>query len=84
MKWWDDRWLNESFANYVSYVCLDEAPGLERYQMAWSLFLDESQWALREDQNDTTHPLEAESVNSSAGQDIIDGISDGKGAAWLR
>lgn len=29
MKWWSDLWLNESFANYVSYICLDEAPGLE-------------------------------------------------------
>jgi aminopeptidase N len=29
MKWWDDLWLNESFANYVSFICLDEAKGLE-------------------------------------------------------
>ena len=32
MKWWDGLWLNESFANYVSYLCLDEAPGLEKYK----------------------------------------------------
>ena len=49
MKWWDDLWLNESFANFVSYVCLDEAPGLEKYQNAWSIFLDESFWGLGED-----------------------------------
>ncbi len=49
MKWWNDLWLNESFANYVSYICLDEAPGLEEYKEAWSLFLDESFWGLGED-----------------------------------
>ena len=38
MEWWDDLWLNESFANYVSYICLDEAPGLEKYKSAWKLF----------------------------------------------
>jgi aminopeptidase N len=38
MAWWDDLWLNESFANYVSYICLDEAPGLEQYKDAWSIF----------------------------------------------
>lgn len=49
MKWWSDLWLNESFANYVSYICLDEAPGLEEYKDAWSCFLDESFWGLGED-----------------------------------
>ena len=49
MQWWDDLWLNESFANYISYVCLDEAPGLERYKNVWSIFLDESFWGLGED-----------------------------------
>ena len=39
MNWWDDLWLNESFANYVSYICLDEAPGLEIYKDAWNIFL---------------------------------------------
>lgn len=49
MDWWDDLWLNESFANYVSYICLHEAPGLEKYTGAWSIFLDESFWGLSED-----------------------------------
>jgi aminopeptidase N len=49
MSWWDDLWLNESFANFISYVCLDEANGLEDYKIAWSIFLDESFWGLGDD-----------------------------------
>jgi len=49
MEWWDDLWLNESFANYVSYINLAEAPGLEEYKSSWSIFLDESFWGLKED-----------------------------------
>jgi len=83
MKWWDDLWLNESFANYVSYICLDEAPGLEQYKLAWTLFLDESFWGLEEDQRNTTHSISVDVIHTEAAQDIFDGISYGKGAAWL-
>ena len=57
MKWWDDLWLNESFANYVSYINLDEAPGLEKYKDSWCIFLDESFWGLDEDQKETAHKI---------------------------
>mmetsp|Transcript_9866 Transcript_9866/g.16592 ORF Transcript_9866/g.16592 Transcript_9866/m.16592 type:complete len:782 (-) Transcript_9866:41-2386(-) len=83
MKWWDDLWLNESFANFVSYLCLDEAKGLEKYESAWSIFLDESFWGLSEDQKDTTHPISVDVIHTEAAQDIFDGISYGKGASWL-
>jgi len=49
MKWWDDLWLNESFANFISYVCLDRAKGLERYNLAWNIFLDEHFWGMKDD-----------------------------------
>ena len=39
MEWWDDLWLNESFANFVSYCALDGAVGLEEYKDAWKMFL---------------------------------------------
>ena len=49
MKWWDDLWLNESFANFISYLCLAEAPGLEQYGLSWNIFLDENFWGMKED-----------------------------------
>lgn len=49
MKWWDDLWLNESFANFISYICLDEAKGLEKYDLSWNIFLDENYWGVKED-----------------------------------
>ena len=83
MKWWDDLWLNESFADFISFVCLDEAPGLEKFKNAWSGFLDESFWGLGEDQKPTTHPISCEVIHTEAAGDIFDGISYGKRAAWL-
>jgi len=49
MKWWDDLWLNESFANFVSYLSLDEGEGTKHYEGAWSMFLNESFWGLTTD-----------------------------------
>jgi aminopeptidase N len=49
MKWWDDLWLNESFANFISYTCLDEARGLEFYNLSWTIFLDENFWGVKVD-----------------------------------
>jgi aminopeptidase N len=83
MKWWDDLWLNESFANMISYMCMDEAPGLEDITLAWSNFLDESFWGLRTDSLNTSHPIAASCGSTADAEDIFDGISYGKGAAWL-
>lgn len=83
MSWWDDLWLNESFANYVSYICLDEAEGLEEYKLSWSNFLRESFWGLVTDQMPTTHPICVDVKHTEMADDIFDGISYGKGASWL-
>jgi len=64
MKWWDDLWLNESFANFISYLCLDKAKGLEEYDLAWSIFLDENFWGMKEDQLETTHPIAGSCANT--------------------
>lgn len=83
MKWWDDLWLNESFANMISYMANDEGEGMEDLSMAWNIFIDEQYWGLGEDQKNTTHPIAATCKSTGDAQDIFDGISYGKGASFL-
>ena len=55
MRWWDDLWLNESFATYISYVAMTEAT---RFTNAWKVFnSDIKRWAYMQDQLPTTHPI---------------------------
>ena len=49
MKWWDDLWLNESFANMISYMAMDEGEGMEDVTLAWNIFIDEQYSALNVD-----------------------------------
>ena len=83
MKWWDDLWLNESFANMISYMAMDEGDGMDDITLAWNIFIDEQYSGLNEDQKNTSHPIAASCVHTGAAQDIFDGISYGKGAAFL-
>lgn len=84
MKWWDDLWLNESFANMVSYVCMEEAKGLEDVKLAWNIFLGQQGWGLRTDQLDSTHPIACNVPDTGAADLLFDGISYGKGASFLK
>jgi aminopeptidase N len=84
MKWWDDLWLNESFANFISYLCLADAKGLEEYTLSWSIFLDENFWGMKDDQKETTHPISTFCANTEDAQNLFDGISYGKGASFLK
>ena len=81
MKWWDDLWLNESFADMISFTCMDEA--FDDMVIPWVQFADERLWGLREDQLDTTHPIAVDVQSTGVACDIFDGISYGKGASWL-
>ena len=39
MKWWDDLWLNESFATFIAYLALDQIPSLkQKYDGGWLRF----------------------------------------------
>jgi len=64
MKWWDDLWLNESFANTVSYMAMDEAQGMEDVTLAWNIFIDEQFSGLSEDQKNTSHPIAGEVIHT--------------------
>ena len=82
MKWWDDLWLNESFASYMSIVALHDAT---RFKDSWEDFLlGYKQWAYWEDQLVTTHPIEADITDTATAFANFDGITYGKGAASLK
>ncbi len=82
MKWWNDLWLNESFATYMSSVVVDRLyPKWE----VWSDFLTtETRGAMVADSLDSTHPIEVEVRRPEEINQIFDDISYGKGASVLR
>ncbi len=81
MSWWDDLWLNESFAEWSSYLALSEAT---RFSGAWSEFnCARKNWAYRQDQLSSTHPIIADMVDMEAVNANFDGITYAKGASVL-
>ena len=83
MKWWNDLWLNESFAEFMSTLAAAENT---RYaQEAWATFsASEKTWAYRQDQLSSTHPIVAEIRDLHDVQVNFDGITYAKGASVLR
>jgi aminopeptidase N len=82
MRWWDDLWLNESFATYMGQLALGRAT---RFQNAWTSFArTEKPWASAQDQLPTTHPIVADVPDTEAARTQFDGISYAKGAAVLK
>ena len=81
MKWWNDLWLNESFAEFMSHLALAE--GTE-YVDAWTGFMLRKDWGLRQDQLPTTHPITAEIRDLADVEVNFDGITYAKGASVLR
>ncbi|HVF05422.1 MAG TPA: aminopeptidase N [Frankiaceae bacterium] len=82
MRWWDDLWLNESFATYASVLCQSLAT---RYTGAWTTFANiEKTWAYKQDQMPSTHPVVADIVDMEAVEVNFDGITYAKGASVLK
>jgi aminopeptidase N len=82
MRWWDDLWLNESFATYVSVLCLAERT---RWSNGWATFANlEKTWAYRQDQLPSTHPIAADIPDIEAVEVNFDGITYAKGASVLK
>ncbi|MGI4896120.1 MAG: aminopeptidase N [Janthinobacterium lividum] len=82
MRWWNDLWLNESFAEFASTLAAAEAT---KWTGSWTTFNSlEKSWAYRQDQLPTTHPIVAEITDLEDVQVNFDGITYAKGASVLR
>ncbi len=82
MRWWDDLWLNESFASFVSVFAQVAAT---RFHGGWVTFAQtEKNWAYEQDQLPSTHPIAAEVPDTDTVLTNFDGITYAKGAAVLR
>ncbi|PWI45469.1 aminopeptidase N [Streptomyces sp. ICBB 8177] len=84
MEWWNDLWLNESFATYTSIACQAAAPG-SRWPHSWTTFANSMKtWAYRQDQLPSTHPIMAEIRDLDDVLVNFDGITYAKGASVLK
>ena len=82
MRWWDDLWLNESFATYAAALCQAQAT---RWVNSWTTFANiEKTWAYRQDQQPTTHPIASDAPDVQTAEVNFDGITYAKGASVLK
>ncbi len=82
MRWWDDLWLNESFATWAGTLAQAEAT---RWTSAWATFAQlYKAWAYRQDQLPSTHPIAADIGDIEAVEVNFDGITYAKGASVLK
>src|SRR5512145_1071679 len=82
MRWWDDLWLNESFAEWASHHASVQAT---KYTEAWTGFTNaRKNWAYRQDQLPSTHPIAADNYDLEAVEVNFDGITYAKGASSLK
>lgn len=81
MKWWDDLWLNESFATWAAFTAADECT---EFKNSWTDFnVLQKTWALSQDQMSSTHPIVVDVADIETANSNFDGITYAKGASVL-
>lgn len=86
MKWWNDLWLNESFAEYICFVCFEaliDNLSLE-LEDPWVKFFQLKEWGYREDAQVTTHPIAGDVINTEQAETQFDGITYSKGSSCMK
>jgi aminopeptidase N len=81
MKWWDDLWLNESFATWAGYTAVERAT---RFSDAWTAFVAQKDAAFQVDQLPSTHPVNAEAPDVATAMSNFDAITYPKGASVIK
>ncbi|QGU01460.1 Aminopeptidase N [Corynebacterium kalinowskii] len=82
MQWWDDLWLNESFATWSAAISQAEET---EYDTAWVTFANvEKSWAYQQDQLPSTHPVFADATDIETVEQNFDGITYAKGSSVLK
>jgi aminopeptidase N len=82
MRWWDDLWLNESFATWAGTEAQAQAT---RWSHSWTTFTTAwKAWACKQDQLPSTHPIAADIPDIEAVEVNFDGITYAKGASVLK
>jgi len=86
MRWWNDLWLNESFADFISHFCLDGIEKNLKFKTVdvWALFFKRKGWGYDTDQLRTTHPIAGQVLNTDQAETVFDGITYSKGAAIIK
>lgn len=85
MTWWDDLWLNESFAEWASHHCQEKIVAKYGGVNPWVSFANQRKtWGYRQDQLPTTHPIAADMVDLATVEQNFDGITYAKGASTLK
>lgn len=81
MEWWNDLWLNESFASYLAGIAQERAM---EAKSTWLRFFQSKTWGYWQDQLITTHPIETDVPDVRTAKGNFDGITYAKGASALK
>ena len=85
MKWWDNLWLNESFATFISHLCADKCEEIKKeYPISWIIFNTQKGRALTADQMKNTHPVKGEIKDTLEAETEFDTIVYKKGSSMVK